>query len=140
MCRGGATPRKEDAVRGSTAHAMAWIYLTVPLAVIAIMVAIVPIVVAIVLESRAKGRRQSVRGRVEPAPNPVLAIRDRATVCAICSCVIADELTHRMATHSVTGAVARDMPVSVGTAQHQNVQSQGRTPVLTDRNQKVGWQ
>jgi len=119
---------------------MAWIYLTVPLAVIAIMVAIVPIVVAIVLESRAKGRRPAVRAGMQLAPHPVLAIRDRATVCAICSCVIADQLTHRMATHSVTGAVARDVPVSAGTAQHPNVQSQGRTPVLTDRSQKVGWQ
>ena len=97
-----ATPRKEDAVRGSTAEAMAWTYLTVPLA--------------------------------------VLGIRDRATVCAICSFVIADELTHRMAAHGVTGPVAHDVPMSIGSSPHRHVQSHGRTAVLVDRSQKVGWQ
>ena len=99
-----------------------------------------PIVVAIVLESHDKGRRPAVRGRVQVAPHSVLAIRERATVCAICSCVIADELTHRMASHSVTGAVPHDVPMSIGSARRRHAQSQGQVPALVDRSQKVGWQ
>ncbi len=80
---------------------MAWIYLSIPIAVIGATVAFGPIVAGMVLVRSDDAGRRADRDVPRPASTFARLEVDEPSVCAMCSCVVADDVTHWKAIHHV---------------------------------------